>query len=164
MLKSVFFAIFRGQGISPAGAGLFPISLGFALASRGHIPSRLRRGGAITNKKAQSSELVALFFAIAERWGFEPQNPRWGINGFRDRRFRPLSHLSRFLLCKGNKLYLKNAISRRDNMKASGWLLCHETVNDISALAGGSGGAGGELAEARGTGGEGAQAAVGRRN
>ena len=31
---------------------------------------------------------------MAERGGFEPPNGKYPVNGFRDRRLRPLSHLS----------------------------------------------------------------------
>ena len=35
-----------------------------------------------------------IFVHSAERQGFEPWDPRKGVNGFRDRPIRPLWHLS----------------------------------------------------------------------
>lgn len=46
---------------------------------------------------------------MTEREGFEPPEPK-GLNGFQDRRFRPLSHLSfctPFLLVKSQAQHIK---------------------------------------------------------
>ena len=41
------------------------------------------------------------YFGFAERGGFEPPVPRLQDNGFRDRRIRPLCHLSRITVRNG---------------------------------------------------------------
>ena len=67
------------------------LSAKFDMASYFTVEFFLRygKGAALPALRSPCSHLK-----MAEREGFEPPRPREGPNGFQDRRFRPLSHLS----------------------------------------------------------------------